>query len=687
MDYRQAIDLAKQGSEEGFQFLYESTYQSKYYLALKYMKDEQEAQDLLQDAYLKAFSKLDQLEKPEAFPSWLGTIVGNLAKNKLQKKNPLLFSDIAANDEDEPFAYEIEDENGDYQPELSYSKQETQQLVHEMINALSEEQRVCILMYEIEGIPIKEIAAALDCSENTVKSRLNYGRKNLKKKAEELQKKGYKLYGLAPVPLLLFLLRREKAFLSGDGKWAAAQSQAAKRIFPHTEAGNAAGAGAPAAALEGGKAVASGAAKAAFFHTVAGKITAVLVSLAVAGGVFGTAYSIANRDEAPAQEPGTEASAEEGPEASPAVQASEPEASQEPAEPEEPEVREMTESDYEELIAGNLTKGELEYVLAYGPDEIPEQGFEPIDYVYLLNQLCQGTQTGLIEDYGPDSQYRSQYSLEDVNRLFSSFTDFQFAEGSYEGNVSVEGDAVCFFPATLNFTAEAEITAAQYTDDEMNLYFTYHRSLYDEGALTETRSDKKAVLRPTAEGEYRIVKIEAAEEGEPAQEPSGEGSAAKETGGQQVDEIYGAVLNAVKEQEEGYAFTDSWDYTGSIKYFFQDMDGDGIEELIVGAEYSMGAFMGMDCRFYSCRETGGGYALTQIQGAEVVQTLCVPKDGNGLLSLSLSRGTGMYDCSRISIEDNAVQSNDLPEYQFRLGGAEEEQFWAENPPVQWIDLV
>ena len=88
------------------------------------MKDEQ-AQDLLQDAYLKAFSKLDQLEKPEAFPSWLGTIVGNLAKNKLQKKNPLLFSDIAANDEDEPFAYEIEDENGDYQPGLSYSKQET----------------------------------------------------------------------------------------------------------------------------------------------------------------------------------------------------------------------------------------------------------------------------------------------------------------------------------------------------------------------------------------------------------------------------------------------------------------------------------------------------------------------------------------------------------------------------------
>lgn len=52
------------------------------------------------------------------------------------EKNPLLFSDIAVNDEEEPFEYEIEDEAVDYQPELSYSKRETQQLVHEMINAL-----------------------------------------------------------------------------------------------------------------------------------------------------------------------------------------------------------------------------------------------------------------------------------------------------------------------------------------------------------------------------------------------------------------------------------------------------------------------------------------------------------------------------------------------------------------------
>ena len=199
MDYCEAVALAKQGREEGYRFLYETTYKSKYYLALQYMKDEDAAQDVLQEAYMRAFSRLDMLEQPEAFSGWLGKIVGNTAKNMLQKKNPLLFSEMAEEEEDVPFLYEQEDESPEYQPELSYTRRETQELVHEMIDALSEEQRVCILMYEIEGISIREIAAALNCSENTVKSRLNYGRKNIKKRAEELQKKGYKLYGLAPL--------------------------------------------------------------------------------------------------------------------------------------------------------------------------------------------------------------------------------------------------------------------------------------------------------------------------------------------------------------------------------------------------------------------------------------------------------------------------------------------------------
>lgn len=696
MDYRQAIDLAKEGKEEGFRFLYESTYKSKYYLALKYLKDEQEAQDILQDAYIKAFAKLDTLEKPETFPAWLGVIVGNLAKNKLQKKNPLLFSDVAVNDEDEPFEYEIEDEKPDYQPELSYSKQETQQLVHEMISALSEEQRVCILMYEIEGIPIKEIAAALDCSENTVKSRLNYGRKNLKKKAEELQKKGYKLYGWSAFPLFLLLLRSEESALSADGVLEAAQRQAAGQILSHAGTKEAFGNKAAATSqkvLESGKNAATGIAKKGFLHTVAGKVTVVMVGLAVAGGAAGTAYYISTQTEEPISKPSTEESS--------VISDEQPEISQEPEvsqEPEEPQVREMAEEDYPNLIAGNLTKAEVEYVLSYGPAEISEQGLEQMDYIDALNTLCQGPegsgmaaagQQSLIESYGYDSQYRSIYSVEDVNRLFLSFTDYQFTEenhGANEWNIQVEGENLYFFPATINFTAETNITSAEYTDEEMTLYFTYDRHLYDGGQTKDTHADKKAILRPNAEGKYQIVQIVETEI-EPGQETLQETSSSAPVDEQSVDEIYARVLNSVKNKEQGYQFTNELDYTGKMKYFYQDLNQDGIKDLVVGAECTQGPFMAMDCRFYSCQKEDGGYQLIEVPGSQIVTELCLPQDGYGLFSLNLSRGTGMYECSRISLENNTIQMTDLPEYRFQLGDSEQKNFMKDNPNVTWIDLI
>ena len=65
-------------------------------------------------------------------------------------------------------------------------------------------------MFHLEGYSIKDIATVLNCSENTVKSRLNYGRKNIKAKAEELQKKGYKLYSYTPMCLLVYLLMAER---------------------------------------------------------------------------------------------------------------------------------------------------------------------------------------------------------------------------------------------------------------------------------------------------------------------------------------------------------------------------------------------------------------------------------------------------------------------------------------------
>jgi RNA polymerase sigma factor (sigma-70 family) len=310
MNFTEAVKLAKEGKEEGYRYLYDATYQSKFYLALQYMKNEDAAQDVAQDAYIKAFARLDTLEQPEAFSSWLGRIVANTAKNELVKKNPVLFSEMENEDLDEDFENLIADEQVSSQPELSYTRQETQALVREMIDSLSDEQRICILMFHIEGDSIKDIAAALGCSENTVKSRLNYGRKNLKLKAEELQKKGYKLFGLAPVVLLALLLQKQETVMAAEGTFASAGAVSEARVFQFvrwkisdTAAKAAAGTSSGAAAAEtaggtsagaagtmaGGTAAggAGTAAGAGFLSTIAGKVVVGVVIAALAGGGIG----------------------------------------------------------------------------------------------------------------------------------------------------------------------------------------------------------------------------------------------------------------------------------------------------------------------------------------------------------------------------------------------------------------
>lgn len=208
MTINEAVKKAQKNENEGYAFLYENTYQKGYYVALKYMKDEDRAIDVLQDAYVRAFKYIDQLDDADKFPAWFARIVATTALNELKKKSPILFSQM----EDEDGNSEINsffDDREEYQPEVTLDKDETRRLVNEIIDTLSEEQRICITMFYMEEMSVKEIAEVLDVSENTVKSRLNYGRQKIKDKVLELEKKGTKLYGIAPIPFLLWLLRND----------------------------------------------------------------------------------------------------------------------------------------------------------------------------------------------------------------------------------------------------------------------------------------------------------------------------------------------------------------------------------------------------------------------------------------------------------------------------------------------
>ena len=292
-DYVLAVSQALAGRQEGYDLLYQSTYQKKFYIAKKYMGNDSDAQDVLQDAYVQAFSKLDTLKEPNKFPGWLGMIVANTAKNALQKKKMVFFSDLeGVNDEGEAMELQWEDTNVSRQPEMAYTEKETQEMVRTMIDALPEDQRMCILMFHLEGASIREIAEAMECSENTVKSRLNYGRKGIKKQSEELQRRGYKLYNMAPLSLLLYLLHSEEnAFLASGNLVIPSITTILERLRALSAAAGGTGsatAGTGAGTATAGKTVGHSVASTAgktFLQSVAGKITMVAAGVAVVGGI------------------------------------------------------------------------------------------------------------------------------------------------------------------------------------------------------------------------------------------------------------------------------------------------------------------------------------------------------------------------------------------------------------------
>ena len=333
MDYKKAVEAALKGNESAFSALYESTQRDMYYIALKYMKNEEDAMDVLQDSYIKAWQSLATLKDPASFRAWFGRIVANTAKNALAKKRPMLFSQLEGeNDEGEQFALDIEDEKSEFQPERSYTQKETQELVHELIDSLTDEQRLCILMYHLDDQSIKDIAETFGISEYTVKSRLLYGRKAIKAKAEELQKKGYQLYTVAPVVFFLYLLDSEKASTvfaatanavmqaqktgilesakaSGNGAGAAESSAAdhgTETVSHSGSSGSASRSGRSTSssgntgrtAVSAGRKVGQTAAKQAFIHTAAGKAAAVAVAVAVIGGGGAAAYHFVGQNQA-----------------------------------------------------------------------------------------------------------------------------------------------------------------------------------------------------------------------------------------------------------------------------------------------------------------------------------------------------------------------------------------------------
>jgi RNA polymerase sigma-70 factor (ECF subfamily) len=158
-------------------------------VAYRLLNNTHDALEVTQDAFLKAFSSLKTLQKPEAFGGWLMRIVSTLSLN--YRRSRKLRTQLPLDDMLGPTDAQQGDSGGsewmgrDVDPEHRLESQEMGVRLKEALERLPEKQRLAIVMFTIEEMPQKQVAEALGCSVEAVKWHVFQGRKKLREMMKE----------------------------------------------------------------------------------------------------------------------------------------------------------------------------------------------------------------------------------------------------------------------------------------------------------------------------------------------------------------------------------------------------------------------------------------------------------------------------------------------------------------------
>ncbi len=274
------IALIQSGDKFAFDEFYKLTSPKAYFIALKITQNKHDAEDILQESYIKALEKLDEIDVSQNVMSWFCRIVANKSKNLVKSKKPLVFEG-----EDENFFEEIPEDKAEFCPEESLNQEELRLEVMAAIDELTEEKRACIMMMYFGEMSVKEIAESIELPESTVKNRLYTARKDLKSKFEKNENV---LYGAAIGGVLIWALQKTSVSASAAFIASAASAQILAGIG--ASAAYSAVTTASAAAAAATTATASGATTATATGTgIAAKAAALSVAQKVAVGIAAAA--------------------------------------------------------------------------------------------------------------------------------------------------------------------------------------------------------------------------------------------------------------------------------------------------------------------------------------------------------------------------------------------------------------
>lgn len=165
------LGLAAAGDERAFRYLYDQYGNKVYTMAISYLKSPLEAQDVVQDIFLKVWEKRSDLSQLNSFPAWLHVLTRNYLINSLQKKIPTNFQeDLSKQDIAENRLL----------PAEQLDVKEMAVLIQQAVNSLSPRQQQVYRLSRESGMTLNKIASELGLSYDTIREHMNNALRNIR---------------------------------------------------------------------------------------------------------------------------------------------------------------------------------------------------------------------------------------------------------------------------------------------------------------------------------------------------------------------------------------------------------------------------------------------------------------------------------------------------------------------------
>lgn len=173
------VDGLKKGDSRAYEELIERYAEMAYRVAYRILQDEADAEDAMQEAFLTVYRRIDSFRGDSKFSTWFYRIVTNAALDLLRSKQRKQGQDVTW-DQSEEEGVPLPDMVQPLPDEL-LERQETLEWLERGLMALSPKLRIAFVLFELEGLPMKEVAKALGISESAAKVRVHRARLFLQK--------------------------------------------------------------------------------------------------------------------------------------------------------------------------------------------------------------------------------------------------------------------------------------------------------------------------------------------------------------------------------------------------------------------------------------------------------------------------------------------------------------------------